>query len=187
LNFRASPDDAITRVHKSYVSKLTFHDIKNGLISSVFSSLRVSTTTCYSRTMSTAFKSTPTRNATLSISLPAWVKKYVEWRTETDGYANVSEYVRDLIRKSSDFDYDPELERALIAGLESPITPLTDEDWEALRPQNGNTNAVQTPSSPTPTNAPDPSIEYLDWRASDGPSLGPDLTVRQLILEGRRC
>jgi antitoxin ParD1/3/4 len=53
---------------------------------------------------------------------------------ERRGYSSVSEYVRDLIRGDQERQAIAALEVDILKGLESgPSTPMTQEDWQAIR------------------------------------------------------
>lgn len=58
--------------------------------------------------------------ATMNISLPDPMREWVEHRVRGGQYANVSDYVRDLIRH--DHERQQALERALIEGEASGIS-----------------------------------------------------------------
>ena len=61
--------------------------------------------------------------ATMNISLPDQMKKWVEAQITTGRYANVSDFVRDLMREKYDYDMKLEnLRQLLIEGEESGIS-----------------------------------------------------------------
>jgi antitoxin ParD1/3/4 len=71
---------------------------------------------------------------TMNISLPDEMKSFVETQMAEEGYASASEYLRALIREAQKRRAKQALEAKLIEGLESgPATPMTREDWAALR------------------------------------------------------
>ncbi len=72
--------------------------------------------------------------ATMNISLPESMKKYVDQQVETGGYGSVSEYVRELVRRDQKERAQSKLEALLLEGIESgePI-PVTPEYWKKLR------------------------------------------------------
>lgn len=71
---------------------------------------------------------------TMNISLPDEMKAFVEAETAQEGYATASEYVCVLIREPQRRRAKRELEAKLRKALESgPATPMTHEDWVALR------------------------------------------------------
>ena len=57
----------------------------------------------------------------------------VEEQVEKGDYSTPSEYVRTLIREAQAKVERKALEAKLIAGLESPVSPMTTQDWAALR------------------------------------------------------
>lgn len=64
--------------------------------------------------------------ATMNISLPDPMREWVEHRVRDGQYANVSDYVRDLIRH--DHERQQNLERALIEGEQSGISRRSVKD-----------------------------------------------------------
>ncbi len=69
---------------------------------------------------------------TMTISLPSDMREYVDSRTQTGGFGNTSEYVRDLIRRERDRRAQQALEEQLIANLASPKVKWTPEIRERL-------------------------------------------------------
>lgn len=69
---------------------------------------------------------------TMTISLPTEMREYVDGRTQTGGFGNTSEYVRDLIRRERDHRAQQALEEQLIANLASPKVEWTPEIRERL-------------------------------------------------------
>lgn len=57
--------------------------------------------------------------ATMNISLPDPMRKYLEEKVAAGGYGTVSEYIRELIREDQKRAADERLARELLAGLES--------------------------------------------------------------------
>lgn len=75
---------------------------------------------------------------TMNISLPDELKDFVEEQIQKGGFSSVSEYVRDLIRAAQKRAAQERLEALLLEGLESgDATPMTADDWEALRKKVG--------------------------------------------------
>jgi antitoxin ParD1/3/4 len=71
---------------------------------------------------------------TLTISLPASLKEFIEREVRTKGYGNVSEYVRVLLRDAQSKEADARLEALLIEGLTAgEDIPLTPEFWSELK------------------------------------------------------
>ncbi|MFE7843645.1 type II toxin-antitoxin system ParD family antitoxin [Microbacterium sp. NPDC057407] len=73
--------------------------------------------------------------ATMNISLPAALKEFVEEQVDQQGFANSSEFVRDLIRQAQ----ARERVRALVVeGMTSgPGSELDDSYFERLRERAG--------------------------------------------------
>ena len=69
---------------------------------------------------------------TMTISLPSDMREYVDNRTQTGGFGNASEYVRDLIRRERDRRAQQLLEEQLINNLASPSIEWTPEVRERL-------------------------------------------------------
>jgi antitoxin ParD1/3/4 len=71
---------------------------------------------------------------TMNIAIPEQLKAFVQRQVEQRGYSSVSEYVRDLIRGDQERQAIAALEAEILQGLESgPSTPMTPEDWQAIR------------------------------------------------------
>ena len=64
---------------------------------------------------------------TMTISLPTDMREYVDSRTQTGGFGNTSEYVRDLIRRERDRRAQHLLDEQLINNLQSPQVEWTPE------------------------------------------------------------
>ena len=60
--------------------------------------------------------------ATMNVSLPSPMKKWVEGQTEDGRYSNASDYVRDLIRRDQEREQDIDDLKKLIAGDTEPQT-----------------------------------------------------------------
>ena len=71
---------------------------------------------------------------TVTISLPASLKAFVEKQVATKGFGNVSEYFRTLLRDAQQRDADGRLEALLLQGLTSGEVKTVDKGfWTALR------------------------------------------------------
>jgi antitoxin ParD1/3/4 len=71
---------------------------------------------------------------TMNISLPEEMKAFIEAQMAQEGYASASEYLRSLIREAQKRRAKQEIEAKFREALESgPATPMTHEDWAALR------------------------------------------------------
>jgi antitoxin ParD1/3/4 len=74
------------------------------------------------------------RNMTsMNMSLPEPRKLFVEEQVSKGGYSTVSEYLRELIREAQRRSDQRELEAKLLAGLQSPTSEMSADDWTALR------------------------------------------------------
>ena len=69
----------------------------------------------------------------MNISLPEPLKLFVEEQVTSGGYSTASEYLRELIREAQRRKERQELEAKLVAGLQSPTSEMTADDWTALR------------------------------------------------------
>jgi antitoxin ParD1/3/4 len=75
-----------------------------------------------------------TAMTTMNISLPEEMTAFIEARMAEDGDASASEYVLALIRDAQKRKAKQVLEAKLQEALDSgPATPMTAEDWVALR------------------------------------------------------
>jgi antitoxin ParD1/3/4 len=71
---------------------------------------------------------------TMNIALPKPMKTFVQSQVARRGYSSVSEYVRELIRADQDDRARTALEAEILKGLQSgKPTPMTREDWKAIR------------------------------------------------------
>ncbi len=73
--------------------------------------------------------------ATMNVSLPDKMKEWAEAQAETGRYGNVSDYVRDLIRKDQQAEaFRVEVQAAIEEGIASGISELSiDEVFERAR------------------------------------------------------
>jgi antitoxin ParD1/3/4 len=69
----------------------------------------------------------------MNISLPEPLKQFVDDQIASGRYSSVSEYVRELIRDDEKRKAEDRLGALLLEGLESDESPLTSEDWAAIR------------------------------------------------------
>ena len=72
--------------------------------------------------------------ASVNISLPQDMRQWVEEQVRSGGYGTVSEYFRELLRQAQKQQTREEIDRKLLAALESgePV-PVTSDDWKQLR------------------------------------------------------
>jgi antitoxin ParD1/3/4 len=73
--------------------------------------------------------------ATMNVSLPEQMKKWIEKQVKTGHYSNVSDYVRDLIRRDQEYlDKRENLIKALIHGENSGISDNSVDDiWNKVK------------------------------------------------------
>ena len=71
---------------------------------------------------------------TMNIAIPETLKVFVQRQAERRGYSSISEYVRELIRGDQERQATMALVTEILKGLESGVsTPMTQEDWQAIR------------------------------------------------------
>jgi len=77
--------------------------------------------------------------ATMNVSLPEKMKTWAESRIETGLYGNVSDYVRDLIRKDQErIAYIAYIQQAVEEGLASGFSDYSPEEtWKRLKSGRG--------------------------------------------------
>ena len=73
----------------------------------------------------------------INVSLPEQMREWIESRIRAGRYGNLSEYVRDLIRRDQEREANERLEALLLEGLESldagKVAEITPEFWEKKR------------------------------------------------------
>ncbi len=80
--------------------------------------------------------------ATMNISLPDPMKQWVEAQAETGRYSNVSDYVRDLIRREQERgDKIAHMQRLVDEARASGISDLTMSDIRAVALKQAGLNA----------------------------------------------
>jgi antitoxin ParD1/3/4 len=86
---------------------------------------------CYYEGMKSNVKDTMT---SMNISLPESMKQFIDEEVSNGGYGTTSEYFRELVREAKKRKEEEQLEKLLLQALESgPATPMTKQDWEAIR------------------------------------------------------
>ena len=77
--------------------------------------------------------------ATMNVSLPDPMKAWVEEQIKTGHFSNVSDYVRDLIRRDHEYhDRRETLIKALILGENSGESERSLEDiWQGVKARHG--------------------------------------------------
>lgn len=76
--------------------------------------------------------------ATMNVSLPDRMRKWVETRIKSGHYSNASDYIRDLIRRDQEYrDKHEALLKALAAGEKSGVSKRTIEGiWKDVKSRN---------------------------------------------------
>ncbi len=73
-------------------------------------------------------------HTTINVSLPSFMRTYLETRVQNDGYGSISDLVRALIRDDQKRQSQEELDRRLLTALDSgDATPMTTKDWEDIK------------------------------------------------------
>lgn len=73
-------------------------------------------------------------STTINVSLPTPMRSYLESRVKADGFGSISDLVRALIREDQKRQAQEELERRLLASLDSgDATPMTAADWDEIK------------------------------------------------------
>ena len=72
------------------------------------------------------------KQTTMNVSLPASQRAFVEREVRRGGFANMSEYIRHLLREHRDQQAPPWLEDKIEAALEGPFE-VADDAWWAAR------------------------------------------------------
>jgi antitoxin ParD1/3/4 len=75
-----------------------------------------------------------TDSTTINVSLPSPMRAYLEKRVKLDGFGSISDFIRALVREDQKRQAQEELERRLLAALDtSEATPMTAQDWEEIK------------------------------------------------------
>ena len=67
----------------------------------------------------------------LSISLPEETSLFLQSQITAGHYSTPSDYIKTLIQQ--DQSQKARLESCMLEALESPATPMTEDDWEFIR------------------------------------------------------
>ncbi len=80
--------------------------------------------------------------ATMNVSLPDPMKKWVEQQAASGRFSNASDYVRDLIRRDQErADKHLELQRLITEGIESGVSASSMEDVLRLARESAKNSA----------------------------------------------
>lgn len=72
--------------------------------------------------------------ASINISLPDSLRKFLDEQVKKCGYSTASEYVRDLLRAASQRKANEHLDQLLLEGLESGEGRIVDDEfWSEFR------------------------------------------------------
>lgn len=70
----------------------------------------------------------------VTVSLPDYLKRFVEAEVAARGYASRSEYIGLLVQMAYLEKHRDRVEQLLLEGVNSgPATPMTAQDWENIR------------------------------------------------------
>lgn len=69
----------------------------------------------------------------MTVSLPTAQKDYVRQQATASGCSTPSEYIRRLIHADQKAHEQEQLDRSLLADLDSPARQMTSADWQELR------------------------------------------------------
>lgn len=70
----------------------------------------------------------------LTVSLPADIKDFVEDEARAGGFATADEYVRALLLNEQRRKSREKIDGLLLEGVRSgPATPMTPQDWDTIR------------------------------------------------------
>ncbi len=71
--------------------------------------------------------------ATVTVSLPAHLKAFVDSQVTAKGHGSCGEYIALLVQKAYLEKHREQIEELLLEGLDSgPATPLTAQDWKDI-------------------------------------------------------
>jgi antitoxin ParD1/3/4 len=72
--------------------------------------------------------------ATMNISLPPALRRWIEEQVKRRGFGTASEYIRQVLRGEQEREVRRRIDAALLEGLASgPATPMTPADWSDIR------------------------------------------------------
>jgi Arc/MetJ-type ribon-helix-helix transcriptional regulator len=75
-----------------------------------------------------------TKTTNMNISLPVWMKTWIEQTSTERGFCNISEFVRHAMREAwLDQQHQADEEQAVLDGFNSPMSEMTSSDWDELK------------------------------------------------------
>ncbi|MBS0209833.1 MAG: type II toxin-antitoxin system ParD family antitoxin [Planctomycetes bacterium] len=69
----------------------------------------------------------------LNVSLPGFLREFVDAEVAAGGYGSASEYVGELLRRARREKAIDKVDSLLAEALTEPAKEMTDEDWQELR------------------------------------------------------
>jgi len=69
----------------------------------------------------------------ITLILPDSLKTFVAEQTTKGGFKSESDYLQTLVRQAQIREVKQELETKLLQGLKSPLSPMSQEDWDDLK------------------------------------------------------
>jgi antitoxin ParD1/3/4 len=85
---------------------------------------------------------------TMNIALTAEQKAWVKEQAARDGYVNVSEFMRGMIREAQRKLAKARLEESLLEALKEEPSPFTDADWDWVEAEGKRLAAERIASAP---------------------------------------
>lgn len=85
----------------------------------------------------------------MNISLPAPLRDWVSQQVQRRGFGTASEFVRDMIRREREQSLQHQIDRHLLAAVDTPVSPMTDEDWRDIATR-GKRRAAKRPAAGKP-------------------------------------
>ena len=73
--------------------------------------------------------------STVNISLPPALQQWVRTQIQVRGFDNASDLIRDMIRREREKTLRFQIDKRLEAALQTPVTEMTDKDWDDIRSQ----------------------------------------------------
>ena len=70
---------------------------------------------------------------TVKVELPDSLKQFIAKQTAKGGFASESDYVQTLVKEAQVGEARLLLESKLLDGLKSPLSPMTNGDWDGLK------------------------------------------------------
>jgi antitoxin ParD1/3/4 len=68
----------------------------------------------------------------MNVSLPPVLKQWVDEQVKDRGFGTASEFIRDMLRRAREKSAHDRIEQALLRAVDTPISPMTDQDWRDI-------------------------------------------------------